>query len=204
MHHKVVTFYDDNINPELVRMQKKIFDHFGIPIDQIKTTLSHPDAIDNYLLTADWDFITIFDIDCIPLNNEVVDMALIMVMDGRTIYGAAQKASHIPGSEKYIGPSFISFSKRVYDFIGWPSFKETEHGDVGSQLTYQSPFDVRLVFLYPYSVEKIMWNLDNGYKFGYGTNYENIVYHGFESNANHHSTKMFINKCREILEPHLN
>ena len=51
--------------------------------------------------------------------------------------------------------------------------------------------------MYPSSVEVPMWDLEDGVKFGYGTTYENNIYHSFESRF--HNINMFTNKCDEVL-----
>jgi hypothetical protein len=52
--------------------------------------------------------------------------------------------------------------------------------------------------MYPTSVEEKKWILTENEKFGIGTNYENRIYHAFESRFN--NTNNFINKCKEILK----
>lgn len=198
---KIVSFHNGNLNPELIEMQKKVFEHFEIPLEQIKTDFSHPAAIDWYLDKHEWDAVVIFDADCIPLNKDVVITALSCLTDNLVdVYGAAQKASHIPNSKIYCSPAFIAFTKKTYEKIGKPSFHATERGDVGEEITYKAiEKGLILKILLPKVVEKPMWELADGIMFGYGTSYRNEVYHAFESNANHHSTSRFIEKCKEII-----
>ena len=52
--------------------------------------------------------------------------------------------------------------------------------------------------LYPTEVEIPRWDLDDKIKFGTGANYENRVYHYFESIKNRQQN--FIDKCKSIIE----
>ena len=66
--------------------------------------------------------------------------------------------------------------------MGRPSFDQTHRSDCAAELTYfaiDKGFEVKL--MYPSSVEVPMWDLEDGVKFGYGTTYENNIYHSFES-----------------------
>ena len=62
---------------------------------------------------------------------------------------------------------------------------------------------VVLSLIYPTKCDTPLWPLDNGQKFGYGTTFGkfnmDFTYHAFESNAKHHSSSKFIEKCKSIL-----
>lgn len=199
MKTRIISFHNGNLNPDLLKHQKMVFNEFGIPLEQIETKLSHPEAIDHFLNNEEWDIVVLFDADCIPLNNTIVDYAVKASLEGR-VFGASQKASHIPNSQIYASPCFMAFSKETFELLGKPSFKATSRGDVAEEITYACrDKDVTFQLIYPSHVDKPMWELVNGVKFGYGTTYANVVYHAFESNANHGSTHRFIEKCKETL-----
>lgn len=201
-----VSFYNDNINPLIAEYQRKVFDHFGLPLIQHKYNVdhSHAFAIDWWLRERwkhhGYDNIAMFDIDCIPLNEGVLKDADVIVNDG-WLYGAAQKANHIPNSDVYCSPAFCCFSHKAYMRAKSPSFSETSHHDVGGHLTNEfirSGHRARL--LWPSHVENPLWDLQLGrIKFGHGTTYNNTVYHAFESRFNHESTSRFITKCKEVI-----
>jgi hypothetical protein len=55
-----VTFYNDKIDNQIVTYQKKVFDHFGLKINQINspTWPGHGHLVDQYIqsLKNEWDF----------------------------------------------------------------------------------------------------------------------------------------------------
>lgn len=200
----IVSFYNDNVKPEVVEWQKKVFDHFGISLNQIKYgdeggSYGHGLAIDEYLKKF-WieqdnsEDVFIFDIDAIPLiKNFNIDIDTESLL---SIYSIAQKASHIKDSPIYASPAFIYLTREIYELFGYPSFKPTERGDTGSQITYaarEKGVEVRL--LYPTACDVPLWDLDGWYKFGFGTTYGNKIYHCFNARFEH---ERFIKKCKEI------
>jgi hypothetical protein len=199
MRTRIISFHNGNLNPELLRMQQAVFDYFDMPLEQIRTDLPHPEAIDHFLATEEWNSIVIVDADCIPLNRDIIYTA--MTLAGRdSIVAPAQKASHIPGSQIYASPCFMVFSKSVFEVLGKPSFKATERGDVAEEISYAArEKGITLVLLMPTSVEVPLWPLTDKIKFGFGTTYHDSVYHAFESNANHKSTSRFIEKCQQLI-----
>lgn len=200
MKTRIISFHNGNLNPELLKHQALVFKKFGIALEQIETKLSHPEAIDHFLHSEEWDIVVLFDADCIPLNNSVIQYGINAVANHDTIFGASQRASHIPGSILYVSPCFMVLSRIVWEQIGKPSFKATERCDVAGEITHAAKdADIECRMLYPTHVEKEMWPLLGNIKFGYGTTYGRVIYHAFESNANHGSTQRFIEKCREVL-----
>lgn len=195
---KIVSFFNDNIDKLIPQYQKEVFNKFGYRVDQIMHNQKHGDAIDSYLQNSEWNEIAIFDIDCIPLNNHVLNHAKAMIRSGN-IFGASQRANHIPDSEVYVSPAFICFTREQYENIKC-TFNETQWHDVGSLFSSEAKrLGYSLSMLIPVEVEVPKWNLTGGLMFGLGTNYQNMVYHAFESRFNHESTSMFINKCKEVL-----
>jgi len=197
---KIITFYNDNIPQPVVNAQKAVFDKFRIPVEQTLTHMSHPDAIDDYIGNNQFNVLIIFDIDCIPLTKKAVTEAIEIVTETDCVYGAIQNANHVEGSADYASPAFICFSMRTFKLIGGPSFKPTRRGDVGAELTYRAReknISVKLLRVAEVSVP--LWKLSDGTSFGHGTNYDNKVFHAFESSRSHTSNMIFIKKCMEIL-----
>jgi len=195
---KAISFYNSNINPLVVEYQKKVFNHFGLEVEQILHSKEHGEAIDYWLNIMEWDKVAIFDIDCIPLNKFTLSHA--EAQSEGNVFGAAQKANHIEGSSIYASPAFICLSKEVYNKIGRPTFKDGNGFDVGafaSHVAAQSGVSVSL--LWPSEVEEPKWSLSGDTMFGYGTTYQGMVYHAFESRFNHESTSRFIAKCKEVI-----
>lgn len=199
---KAVTFYHDNMPPEIVQAQKSVFDHFGIPIEQVKTELTHGEAIDHWLQTNEWDEVAIFDIDCIPLNAGVLMHAWHRLYQekGLNFYGGAQRANHIEGSEVYVAPAFCCFSKPVWKLSGTPSFKDIPGFDVGAYFSKEASTVANMLTLRPSHVEVEKWDLyPPEVRFGLGTTWGNEVYHAFESRFNKNSQSRFIKKCKEVI-----
>ena len=127
MNHKIVSFYHKSLNPEIKDLQKKFFETINIDLIQYGFEGTHGSAIKKYLDDNDWDLITLFDVDCIPTDRKVFQTILDLV-DDNTIYGNAQISNSFP----YAAPSFISFTKKLYEnsphkyFEGM--FYPNEHG----------------------------------------------------------------------------
>lgn len=194
---RAISFYNSNINPDIIRYQKRVFDHYGIELEQVLHDKSHGEAIDDYLRDNEWEEIAIFDIDCIPINSFTIKHAQAQVKDN--IFGAAQKANHIDGSKIYASPAFICFSKEIFMKLGFPTFKDGNGFDVGafvSHVARQTGINVSL--LWPTNVEVEKWSLEGTTMFGLGTTYQGLVYHAFESRFNE-TTSRFVNKCKEVI-----
>lgn len=199
-----ITFHNGNLIPEVVEYQKKVFDYFGFPLLQIKHDLTHGEAIDKYLNESDWDKVVIFDIDCIPLHKDVLKIIETALNFGRLV-GNAQISSHIPGSTDFVAPSFIGLTKDIWLKTGKQSFKDVQGvSDVGEMFTWKAKeAGVKPFLLYPMKSDKKLWTLQNGLMYGYGTTFgfmnDEMTYHAFESNAKHHSSSRFIEKCKQVI-----
>ena len=63
MVHKIVSFYREDLNPEVIKLQKKVFDFLGIELEQVGFSDLHSDAINRYLSeNNEYDLITLFDV----------------------------------------------------------------------------------------------------------------------------------------------
>ncbi len=205
-----IAFYADNIDPRIPEMQKKVFEAFGHKIHQIQPDVweGHGGSIDTWLKNyvpdpkmQSSEIIILWDIDCIPLNREIIGAAHASARKGQ-IMGVAQKASHIPNSIIYAGPAFLAFSLDTWHALGSPTFACTDRSDCAGELTYlarEKGIEVRL--LYPSRVVKPEWQLDGPVMFGKGTTFgNNDIYHAFLSRKGNED--MFINKCQEVLQAH--
>lgn len=198
----IITFFNDIISQDIVVLQKKIFDKFNLNLQQIKPDkwINHGICVDEYLnqINDENEVIALFDIDSIPLNEWIVPYAMKWCSENIGIFSVAQKSPNLV-STIHAAPSFMVFSIKTYNFLGRPSFVETDRSDCGGEMTYSARdkgVEVRL--LYPTNSDIPAWSLDQYYKFGYGTNYENKIYHSFESRFNKKNS-LFINKCNEVL-----
>lgn len=202
-----VTFYNDRVPQDIADEQYRVFSRLGLKLKQVKSEnwQGHGGEIDLWMNRwRDLDFnevIIIWDIDCIPINVDIVNEATAFA-DAGGIMGVAQKASHIPDSIIYAGPAFLCFSLATWKSLGCPTFAATERADCAGELTYaarEKGIEVRL--LYPSHVEKEEWQLDGPIMFGRGTTFNNVIYHGFLSRKG--NTEGFIKKCKEVYEKQL-
>jgi hypothetical protein len=198
-----ITFYNHKVDKRIPEMQKKVFNAFGMDIMQIycEDWKGHAGEVDyflNNLVAGTTDIIHLWDIDCIPLNSEIVPMLHELAENG-TIASVAQKASHIPNSIIYASPACIAFSYRTWEKLGKPSFQATDRSDCGGELTHKArELGTNVFMLYPKTVEQPKWHLDGEIMFGMGTNYQDQIYHAFLSRKD--NTAMFIKKCEEVLQ----
>ena len=118
MDNRVVTFYAKELpNVEKVLLnQKKVFNHFGLDIEQIEftDTLRHPHSeAMTYFLTKlkHWETVSIFDVDCVATSTDTIADALEKIKDGNTIYGNAQATN---GQIPFAAPNFLNLSYDVW------------------------------------------------------------------------------------------
>jgi hypothetical protein len=191
MNHKIVSFYHKNLNPEIKLIQKKIFDKLGIELTQVEFSGSHGSAINDFLNNNSWDIVTLFDVDSFPLKKEVISEVLSNI-DDFTIYGNAQ----VSNSEPYAAPSFITFTKNLYESSIHKNFDGSMYSDDGKNF-YEADCGeifvkenikrgVKLILKYPTKNEIDMeWGFKGNekfkkFKYGIGTTFESDVYHCFQ------------------------
>lgn len=203
---KIITFYNEKINPIVVQYQKKIFDHFNYDLEQINVInwISHGKSVDDYLSTIknENETIVLFDIDCIPLNKKIIHYAVNWCEENDGIFGNSQLAPNLKEPYNtfiYVAPSFMVFSMKTYEKLGKPTFTTTERSDCGGEMThFAKEKNISIKYLYPTSVDVPTFKLKDDIWFGYGTNYENNTYHSFESRFRKKDS-FFLNKCKNIL-----
>jgi hypothetical protein len=199
---EVVSFYMDNIAAEVVAWQRAVLDARrpqAFAFEQILTRRSHGEAIDEYVAGSAYDVIVIIDIDCVPLRPDALSHLVSHAARGELI-GCVQRANHIQnGAHLYVAPFCMAFSKSLFEEIGRPSFRPTDRGDVGEELTYACTAAGRKTrMLWPSFVESARWDLTEGRRFGPNTEYAGLFFHAFEirSPANQ---ERFVARCRAIL-----
>ena len=198
----IITFYNEKVDNDIVLYQKKVFEHFGQTIHQIKPDVwrGHGGSIDYFIENHKkrWEYLILFDIDCIPLDNSIIPESIDWIKNNNGLFSIAQKASHIKDSIIYAGPAFISFTKKTYDLMNRPTFTCTDRSDCAGELTHKAnEMGLPVNLLYPTDVSVPRWDLNNEIKFGTGTNFENRIYHHFESRKN--IKDGFVKKCIEVI-----
>ena len=180
---RIVSLYWDNIDPRIIRAQRDVFAHFGFDIDQRERTgLNHGDFLDGYMTEiAEDDIALLMDIDCFPLNREIVDRAFAAARAGR-IFGCAQSMSHVDPDRLFVAPTFMAISRRTWDGLGRPSFRPDATNDVAQRLNeLATAAGVDTEMLYPWGCIVPKWRLVEIALYGIGTFYRGGVFHLFES-----------------------
>jgi hypothetical protein len=200
---RVITFYNEVVNPQFAELQKKVFNKFGYDIDQIyvKNWVTHGKAVDDYLssINDENEIIVLFDIDSIPLNDTIIHKAVNWCKDNIGIFSCAQKAVKLKDPIIHAAPAFMVFSLKTYNFLGRPTFETNLRSDCGAEMTHSArDKGVEIRMLYPSHVESPYAQLDGPIQFGYGTTYGNEIYHAFESRFRKRDS-FFLNKCNHIL-----
>ena len=203
---KVYTCYQYNISKKIINYQKMVFDNFNLPIEQEYTTLNHPEYLNSKLTSVDFDIIIFFDIDCIPLKNNIYEYIVNMIYDNNSIIGVEQSANHIDTNFIYAGPACFGITKEVYEKLGKPSFYDNKNFDCGGEITYiarNNGINVKL-FNITSSLNK-KWKCGNKF-FGNGTIYDDLLYHQFEVGRYYKYPEekileyQYITKCKDILD----
>jgi hypothetical protein len=202
-NHKVVSFYHINLNPEIVRLQKKVFDKLKIDVVQVSFLGTHGQAIKDYLESNTWDSITIFDVDCVPLDSTVIEVA-INTIDDNTIYGNAQVSNSIP----YAAPSFLSFTRNLWETSTHKSFEggfyENVEADCAETFIRENQKrGINIILSYPTKVDYPKWKYNGSeiypsFEYGNGTFFENNTYHNFQIRLQE-TQEQFINFINNFL-----
>ena len=180
---RIVSLYWDNIDTRVVRAQRDVFAHFGLSIDQRERTgTDHGDFLDAYMAEiGEEDVALLMDIDCFPLNREVVDRAFSAARAGR-IFGCAQSTGHIDPDRLFVAPMFMTISRRTWDGLGRPSFRPDANNDVAQRLNeVATAAGVEIEMLHPWGCIVPKWRLGEIALYGIGTFYRGGVFHLFES-----------------------
>ena len=221
MEHFIFSIYYDNLNPEIKDYQKKVFNYFNLSIEQIKVQndcLELPEILNK---NSNWDIVTIFDIDCIPLIPNIFDKYFKLENFRDTLYGNAQASNVFSGEIKsppYVSPHFMTFSRKLwnhlYDILGNDAFVPKRYPNpngVETQADRAEVFTIEAQKLgyttkieYPTNVEIPKWTYggefgENPFTFGIGTTYGDLTYHNYEI-RDEHNQQFFISKCKSIIE----
>ena len=182
----IYSFYKSNIPLEIVRAQKSVFDHFGIPLRQeIDDSLSHAEWLWQTFDKSDSDVVVVADIDAFPLNRGAFDLMVDKASEGRLV-GLAQVANHRDPSKIYAGPMFLAMTKKLFRQFGNPNLSDDGKLDVAQVLTeeaYKAGVPVELVF--PRFAVQPKWALSDKGLFGIGTFYGDLeFFHMFQVRHN--------------------
>ena len=202
---EIYSLFWDN-SSYLVESQKKVMDHFKIPITYHHINgMDHGTWIDLVMQNTSCDIVGIIDIDCVPLNREVVDKSIQYVKDNKSLIGLAQCANHIYPYSHICGAAVFYFVHRqLWENLGKPSFKPNHRGDVSEEISWLCEENkIPYKALYPTYFEREpiegVWRLGNYGYFGIGTVFNNSVYHLYQGRYQQHMD-LFAKRCDEIVE----
>lgn len=226
----IFTFYGDGGRQEqeiirhkqVMEWQQKVFTHFDLPINYVYNDFRYADfgmALDNFTKATEGmvDYWVHFDIDAIPLRQDVLQEIYDKIKDHRTLYGCASQSNHIfvNGTKQhaYCNSSTFALSTKFYKKLGSPSFRHTNRGDVAEELTWRAQeLGYALDIVYPssslgltdaeakeFQIATPFSDLDNGFKFGMGTTYSDSIYHATMQIVPR-STEKFVEKCKEVID----
>jgi hypothetical protein len=208
MNYKIVSFYHSNLPLEIVDLQKKVFDKLSIPLIQVKFDFTHGSGIKKYLDNNEWDKITLFDVDCIPLSKDCIEYAKNIVNDD-IIYGNAQVSNSTP----YAAPSFITFTRNLYETSTHKYFEGAMYPKSNGEYVEADCTEVfvkenikrgkKLILSYPINCLYPEWKYTGdeehpNFEYGNGTTFDNKTYHSFQIRLKE-KQDIFINYAQKFL-----
>lgn len=194
----IYSSYGSNIDQSVIDSQARVFQTFDRKINQVSWDGRHPAFLDHITRTEEVDFFVFFDIDAVPLRPDFLE-EMIERAGEDSILGAEQVSVHI--SDHLFAASFaFCISRKLYERMGRPSFEITDRSDCAQELTHlaqEMGIRVDLIKFSECKKEHYYWKLPDGRKYGYGSRYEDLIYHNFESR---HSAfrNFFLEECKEI------
>ena len=204
----IYTAYFKSLDPRFISYQKKVFDKFGVKINQIlvepnmlnRGFNSHGTLLTELSRNEDVDYFIFFDADAIPLKSNFLELIINRIYGKKVILGIEQHSNRLPNTIPYAGPACFAISKETYNLLGQPAFNETKRSDVAEELSYISREKGIEIDLFAFEECKIpVWPLKDNIKFGIASTYEGLIFHNFESRNNSEHTIHFVNKCKEVL-----
>lgn len=223
MRHKIVSFYQTDLPSEIVTLQKRVFNHFGFEVEQVGwefEKLRHTDSIQLYMNTHDdYDFISLFDIDCIPTSKNWQQKTLDILKDENTVYGNAQASNVFPDINPYRTPPFanggvFNISYKVWSESPFKSIHAQLYPNPDGNMAEADGYEAltrelekqgrRVVLAYPTKVyADETWKYSGGFGYpafgcGNGTDYDSDTFHNFQIRIPDKRVH-FLRRCKEIL-----
>jgi len=221
----IYSFYNSkNVPTEVANAQKEVFDYFNIDLIQVDEDIRHPDFIDNILNSTQDEWYIFFDVDAIPTRKDVIEEILNNINDD-TLFGMTQADNCNNLQHNYAGPSFIAFTRKLWEKVGKPSFTERQRYllngeihinekfttieeirkiggqalcDVAEEFTYRvEEKGYKLKLWQPTSSNNKQWKLNN-IMFGNGTTYNDSIYHQFQIRFKEQQSE-FISTCYKTI-----
>jgi hypothetical protein len=198
MNIQFYSYAHTTLSTEILKYQSLVFNKYGYKINQIVNDKTHSENIEYIIRNVNVDCIVIFDIDCIPLTQNLLFYIKEDLVNNDLI-GAVGCANHLNKDDMYVHPSFMFFKPQLYFKCGSPFLYDDYNNDVAQNFTRSCIKNNKKIkyWFNTYSSDYI-WDLPNNTKFGHGTVYEGKIYHQFEIRKREQHEN-FIKKCNEIL-----
>jgi hypothetical protein len=203
MNYKIYSFSNSDLNPYIRMYQKKVFDKFNLPLNQIVWEKNfekygyivlndgtiyyndHTHFLDYIIKNETTDYLIFFDVDCIPLSESFLPKILFKISDNQTLSGAIQDNDRFG---TYVSAWFVGFSRNLYFECECPSITEI---NTDPFLNFTKECLIR-------NKNVDYWMPTKFDNYPYGTTYEDLIYH--EMQIRHEINHInFINKCKSIL-----
>lgn len=207
---QAVSFYMNNINPDVVYYQRQVVEKFcdKIKFNQILTGKNHADSMTDYMKSVDSDYVIFLDIDAIPLCEESFSILIDMTHNGAQISGAPQRSNHISNDEHiFVAPAIMCMPTKLYKLLGSPSAKNIRgKGDVAEEWTYAQEANGGSVnFLDVDSFDPVpgkKWYLKGTQEFGRNTVYtyqgKRVFFHSYQGRFKEQQER-FVEECKKVL-----
>jgi hypothetical protein len=199
------TLVYDNISPAIIRAHEAVCQHFGLPVEYTRDNIAHGTWLAATVRGGAEDVIGFLDIDCVPTNRAIIDVAIDYARQQRTFIGIAQASNHFAppaNSHIFAAPAFFFIHREAWREMGCPAFDELAGSDTAQNVSRRAEeLGKRYCCLYPTHWEKPshegVWRLGNYGVYGIGTHFHGGVYHLYQSRFNSH-IELFTQRCNEI------
>lgn len=174
----VHSFYRYNIEPAMLDAQKRVFEHFGVPLNQCRDDKAkHAGWIDALLADdAQGDIMVIADIDAFPLSHGAYAQ-LVAAAERGAIAGLAQTTNDKRPDKIFAAPMFLAMRRSVWRDFGAPSMFPYETGDVAQIMTDTAEArGVEVALTYPSFALRPIWALANRGVYGTATFYGDMEF----------------------------
>ncbi len=208
MNFEIYSYVSLDLNPEVSYYQNKVFDRFGLKINQISgyaltdedKYIEHGEYFSEVMNRFDNEYFIFFDVDCIPTDIGFLTRILHEIENKHTLSGAVGCANHINTLDLYIHSCFFGCSKKLFLDCGSPDLKHFEHGDTAQRFTQVCrQLNKTCIYWDVTDSEDFVWDLiPTNKKFVHGTTYENLIYHQFEIRKPEQQYT-YIKKCKSLL-----
>jgi hypothetical protein len=166
-----------NIDDRVLDAQRRVFEHFGIPLLQHRIHAFEHGAWMNWVLSyyTGIDMFLFVDVDAFPLNRRAVEEAFQKAEAG-FLYGNAQVSAHIDPRRLFVAPSWCAISRQTWIAASSPSARNDDFHDVGQRWSqYVARHGNKIEFLRPKRCRKPLWRLPDGTPYGIATVFESAT-----------------------------